>query len=110
FGRFALPLRGIVFILGSVFIFSRANVGAPAAAGVNHFASFTLLLTATFGYAAGWNPYAADYSRYLPPATSRRAVGFWAAMGVFISCVVIELAGAGLATVSGTKWGLTDIP
>src|SRR5207249_4482497 len=37
-------------------------------------------------------------------------VGFWAAMGVFVSCVVIELAGAALATVAGTKWGPTDIP
>src|SRR5256884_5508588 len=37
-------------------------------------------------------------------------VGFWAAAGVFVSCVVIELAGAALATVSGTKWGPTDIP
>ena len=110
FERFALPLLGIVFILATVFIFSHANVGAGAAPGVNHFASFTLLLTATFGYAAGWNPYAADYTRYLPPTTSRQAVGLWAAMGVFISCVVIELAGAALATVSGTKWGLTDIP
>ena len=110
FERFALPLLGIVFILATVFIFSRANVGAGAAPGVNHFASFTLLLTATFGYAAGWNPYAADYTRYLPPTTSRRAVGFWAAMGVFLSCVVIELAGAALATVGGTKWGATDIP
>jgi len=110
FERFALPLLGVVFILATVFIFSHANVGAAAAPGVNHFASFTLLLTATFGYAAGWNPYAADYTRYLPPTTSRQAVGFWAAMGVFVSCVVIELAGAALATVAGTKWGPTDIP
>ena len=110
FERFALPLLGVVFILATVFIFSHANVGAGAAAGTNHFASFTLLLTATFGYAAGWNPYAADYTRYLPPTVNRQAVGLWAAAGVFISCVVIELAGAALATVSGTKWGPTDIP
>src|SRR2546429_6436617 len=69
-----------------------------------------LLFTATFGYAAGWNPYAADYTRYLPPTVNRTMVGFWAAAGVFVSCVVIELAGAALATVSGTRWGPTDIP
>ena len=110
FERYALPLLGIVFILATVFIFSHANVGAGAAAGTNHFAAFTLLLTATFGYAAGWNPYAADYTRYMAPTVDRRAVGLWAAAGVFISCVVIELAGAALATVSGTKWGPNDIP
>src|SRR6185369_9635558 len=34
---------------------------------------------AAFGYAAGWNPYASDYTRYLPPDTNRRATGLWAA-------------------------------
>src|SRR5256885_1044456 len=77
---------------------------------VGEFGGFMLLFTATFGYAAGWNPYAADYTRYLPPTVNRAMVGFWAAAGVFVSCVVIELAGAALATVSGTKWGPTDIP
>jgi NCS1 family nucleobase:cation symporter-1 len=114
FERWALPLLGIVFALATIFIFTKANFGAPvntkAPVFVGEFGSFTLLFTATFGYAAGWNPYAADYTRYLPPTTNRTMVGFWAAMGVFVSCVVIELAGAALATVAGTKWGPTDIP
>ncbi|TMG23585.1 MAG: cytosine permease, partial [Chloroflexi bacterium] len=110
----ALPLLGIVFALATIFIFTKANVGfgvnTKAPVFVGEFGSFTLLFTATFGYAAGWNPYAADYTRYLPPTTNRTMVGLWAAMGVFVSCVVIELAGAALATVAGTKWGPTDIP
>ena len=110
FERFALPLLGIVFLAATFVIFTHANFGAAAAPGISHFGSFTLLLTATFGYAAGWNPYAADYTRYLPPTVNRQQVGMWAAAGVFISCVVIELAGAALATVAGTKWGPTDIP
>src|SRR5207249_4977787 len=108
------PKFGVVFALATIFIFTKANVGmgvnTKAPVFVGEFGSFTLLFTATFGYAAGWNPYAADYTRYLPPTTNRTMVGFWAAMGVFVSCVVIELAGAALATVAGTKWGLTDIP
>ncbi|TME21048.1 MAG: cytosine permease [Chloroflexi bacterium] len=112
FERWALPLLGIVFALATIFIFSKANVGfaAKPIPVVGEFGGFMLLFTATFGYAAGWNPYAADYTRYLPPTVNRNMVGFWAAMGVFVSCVVIELAGAALATVSGTKWGPTDIP
>jgi NCS1 nucleoside transporter family len=112
FERWALPLLGIVFALATIFIFTKANVGfaAKPIPVVGEFGGFMLLFTATFGYAAGWNPYAADYTRYLPPTVNRTAVGFWAAMGVFVSCVVIELAGAALATVSGTKWGPTDIP
>ena len=41
-------------------------------------AGFLLTVGATFGYAAGWNPYATDYTRYLPPDASPKAVG-WAA-------------------------------
>jgi len=110
FERWSLPLLGIVFALATISIFSHANFGVAANPGpIGHFGAFTLLFTATFGYAAGWNPYAADYTRYLPPTTNRMMVG-WAGLGVFVSCVVLELAGAALATVSGTKWGPTDIP
>jgi nucleobase:cation symporter-1, NCS1 family len=105
FERWALPLLGIVFALACVFIFTKANYGVAAnPGGLGHFGAFTLLFTATFGYAAGWNPYAADYTRYLPPTTDRRMVGFWAGMGVFVSCVILELAGAALATIPGTKF------
>ena len=114
FERWALPLLGVVFALATLFIFTKANVGiavnSKAAGFAGEFGSFTLLFTAVFGYAAGWNPYAADYTRYLPPTTDRRAVGLWAGAGVFVSCVILELAGAALATVSGTKWGPNDIP
>jgi nucleobase:cation symporter-1, NCS1 family len=112
FERWALPLLGVVFAIATIYIFTKANFAHPAKPipVVGEFGGFTLLFTATFGYAAGWNPYAADYTRYQPPTANRRMVGFWAAMGVFVSCVVIETAGAALATVSGTKWGLTDIP
>src|SRR6266852_5677233 len=111
FERWALPLLGIVFAVAVVFIFSKANYGVAANPGpVGHFGAFTLLFTATFGYAAGWNPYAADYTRYLPPTTDRRSVSLCAGLGVFVSCVILELAGAALATVAGTKWGPTDIP
>jgi NCS1 nucleoside transporter family len=112
FERWSLPLLGVVFAIACFFIFSHANYGVAASPipGVGHFGGWMLLFTATFGYAAGWNPYAADYTRYLPPTTNRMMVGFWAGAGVFVSCVILELAGAALATVSGTKWGLTDIP
>jgi purine-cytosine permease-like protein len=101
-----------VFAIATIFIFTKANfaTGAKPIPVVGEFGGFTLLLTATFGYAAGWNPYAADYTRYQPPTANRNMVGLWAALGVFVSCVVIETAGAALATVAGTKWGPTDIP
>jgi NCS1 nucleoside transporter family len=111
FERWALPLLGIVFAVACVFIFAKANYGVAANPGpIGHFGAFMLLFVAVFGYAAGWNPYAADYTRYLPPTVDRKMVGLWAGLGVFISCVVLELAGAALAAVPGTKWGPNDIP
>ena len=115
FERWSLPLLGIVFAAACLFIFSKASYGiafnpkAPLAFGGDSGGWF-LAFTAAFGYAAGWNPYAADYTRYMPPNTDRRMVGLWAGFGVFISCIVLELAGAALATVAGTKWGPNDIP
>src|SRR5207237_530056 len=54
---------------------------------------------------AGWNPSASDYTRYLPPQVSRRAVALWAALGVFVSCVVLETVGAASATIGGAALG-----
>jgi purine-cytosine permease-like protein len=70
------------------------------------------MLTAgtALGYAVGWNPYASDYTRYQRPDVNRTMVGFWAGFGVFLSCIVLEMMGAALATAAGTKWGPNDIP
>lgn len=107
FERWALPLLGIVFAVACISIFAHGNYSySPQSVPGGWFLAFT----AAFGYAVGWNPFAADYTRYLHPSVDRKMVGFWAGFGVFLSCVVLELAGAVLVTVAGTKWGPTDIP
>ena len=107
FERLALPLLGTVFIIACFFIFIHGDYGFSQQSIPG---GWLLAFTAAFGYAVGWNPFAADYTRYLPPTTNRMMVGLWAGFGVFLSCVVLELAGAVLVTVAGTKWGATDIP
>jgi purine-cytosine permease-like protein len=107
FERWALPLLGTVFIIACFFVFIHGNYGFSATPVPG---AWFLAFTAAFGYAVGWNPFAADYTRYLPPNTDRKMVGFWAGSGVFLSCIVLELAGAVLVTVAGTKWGTADIP
>jgi NCS1 nucleoside transporter family len=107
FERWALPLLGTVFIIACFFIFIHGDYGFSGSPAPG---AWFLAFTAAFGYAVGWNPFAADYTRYMSPNTDRRMVGFWAGSGVFVSCIVLELAGAVLVTVSGTKWGTSDIP
>jgi purine-cytosine permease-like protein len=115
FERYALIPLGLIFGLACLFIFAHANLSqpfspsAPLSAG-GDLGAFILTTAAAFGYAAGWNPYAADFSRYLPPTTSLFSTGFWAGLGIFISCVLLELAGAALVTVAGTTWAPTSSP
>jgi nucleobase:cation symporter-1, NCS1 family len=87
----------VIFLIASVVIVGKSHPGAHIA-GVP--GGFLITFGASFGYAAGWNPYASDYTRYLPKSTNRRATGLWAGLGVFISCVVLEIAGAAAATIT----------
>ena len=101
FERMAFPFLVVVFAIASVVIISKANTGAPATPGFpGGFGGWLVTFGAAFGYAAGWNPFASDYTRYLPPDTNRRATGLWAGLGVFISCVVLEVVGAAAATIT----------
>ncbi|MGH7862986.1 MAG: purine-cytosine permease family protein [Candidatus Dormibacteraceae bacterium] len=104
--RYAFIPLAIVFALACGFIFAHANFAygpRPPASG-GQIGAFILTAAAAFGYACGWNPYASDYTRYLPASCSRLMTGVWAGLGVFVSCTVMEVAGAALVTVAGTKW------
>jgi NCS1 nucleoside transporter family len=98
FERYAFPLLAIAFLLASVIMLAKAHPGAVA--GGSGLGGFLLTVGAAFGYAAGWNPYAADYTRYLRPDVSRVATGLWAGLGVFVSCVILEVVGAASATIA----------
>ena len=99
FERYAFPILAIIFLVAVCWIFAKSSPGAPSHGG--GIGGFLLTLGAAFGYAVGWNPYASDYTRYFPPATSKLAIAFWAGLGVFVSCVLLEVAGAASATVTG---------
>jgi len=112
FERYATIVLGIVFLLATVFALSAGHLGASSAGkpGAVSFATITLTMSAAFGYAAGWNPYASDYTRYLPAGASRRATGWAAALGNFVSCTVLMAAGAAAATiVDFSKGSPTDL-
>jgi NCS1 family nucleobase:cation symporter-1 len=97
FERWAFPFLVVIFAIASVVIVSKAHPGAHAGSVPG---GFLITFGAAFGYAAGWNPYASDYTRYLPKDTNRRATGLWAGLGVFLSCVALEVVGAAAATIT----------
>jgi NCS1 nucleoside transporter family len=105
FEKVVFPYLAIVFGLATLIILSKTNPGV----GFNAHAivpfggasgAFIIAVVASFGYAIGWNPFASDYSRYLPKNSSSWRVGLAAGLGVFISCAVLEVAGAGAATIA----------
>lgn len=101
FERYATYILGAIFLVAIIYVFAASHVNAPVKGGGFSFAGFTLAAGAVFGYVAGWNPYSADYSRYLPATTRRRTVGLAAGLGMFISCTVLMAAGAAAATIVG---------
>jgi nucleobase:cation symporter-1, NCS1 family len=108
FERWVFPYLALVFAVATIVTLTKAHFGngfndkAPVAAGGSS-AAFILALVIAFSYAIGWNPYASDYTRYLPRTVSRLKVGLAAGAGVFVSCAVLEIAGAASATLGGAN-------
>ena len=105
FERYASYILGAIFLVATITIFLHADFGLVQKGGNFSIAGFTLAAGAAFGYAAGWNPYASDYSRYLPASTKSSTIAWAAGLGNFISCVVLMAAGAAAATIAGFNPG-----
>jgi len=105
FERYAFPVLAVIFVIATIVILSKSHPGAAAHPIPG---AFLLATGAAFGYAVGWNPYAADYSRYFKPDTSRTAIALWSGLGLFLSCVILEVAGAGSATATSVGASLGD--
>lgn len=97
FEKVVFPLLVVAFALGAIWTFKDAHYG-----GTGHAipGGFLITLGATFGYAAGWNPYASDYTRYFAPKTSKAATAWWSGIGVALSCIALEIVGAASATIA----------
>jgi len=95
FERYAFPILTVIFLIAAGVIFSKTQTGAS-----HHTipGAFLLAFGASFGYAVGWNPYAADYTRYFKPDTNRAAIAWWSGLGLFLSCALLEIVGAAVGT------------
>jgi nucleobase:cation symporter-1, NCS1 family len=102
FERYAFPVLVIIFVIASVVMLSKGHPGAKHSTIPG---AFLIELGATFGYAVGWNPYASDYTRYLKPDTSKKAIALWSGLGLFLSCVLLETVGAAAGTIPSVAAG-----
>ena len=100
FERWSFPVLAVIFAVASVVILTKSHFGAPAVdGGVGGLGGFLLTVGTAFGYAAGWTPYAADYTRYLPATVSTARTGLFASLGLFLSCAILEIVGAASVTI-----------
>ena len=95
FERYAFPVLVVIFVMASVWTLAK---GHPGAAHQTIPGAFLIEIGATFGYAVGWNPYAADYTRYFKPDADKAAIAWWSGLGVLLSCVLLETVGAAAGT------------
>jgi NCS1 nucleoside transporter family len=100
FERYAAPVLAVIFAIACIITFAKADFGSTAHASGAGIGGFLIIVGATFGYAAGWNPYAADYTRYLPANSSPARTGLFAGLGVFLSCFILEVAGAASVSIA----------
>jgi NCS1 nucleoside transporter family len=106
FEKYSFPVLAVIFLGAAIAIFMHADLGAPVGAGgVGGMGGFLLTVGTSFGYAAGWTPYAADYTRYLPSTVSTARTGLFASTGLFISCFVLEVVGAASVTTGEANLG-----
>jgi len=98
FERYAFPVLTILFVIAAIVVLTKAHPSMHAQPGPPTVGGFLITVGAAFGYACGWNPYASDYTRYLAPETRRAPIALFAGLGVFLSCVLLEIAGAAVVT------------
>ncbi len=101
FERWSFPVLAVIFAVASVVILTQIALRCTGGrrGGVGGLGGFLLTVGTAFGYAAGWTPYAADYTRYLPATVSTARTGLFASLGLFLSCTILEIVGAASVTI-----------
>ncbi|MER6286654.1 purine-cytosine permease family protein [Streptomyces sviceus] len=101
FEKYAFPALAVIFLLAGVWTFKDADLGGGGTGG--GIGGFLLAFSAAWGYAAGWNPYASDYSRYLPRTANKVKTVLYPALGLFLSVTLVAVIGAASATIVAPK-------
>ncbi|OPG10124.1 cytosine permease [Streptomyces sp. GKU 895] len=101
FEKYVFPALAVIFLLAGVWTFKDADLGGGGTGG--GIGGFLLAFSAAWGYAAGWNPYASDYARYLPRTANKLKTIVYPAVGLFVSVALVAVIGAASATIVAPK-------
>jgi nucleobase:cation symporter-1, NCS1 family len=111
FERWTFPVLTVIFVVGAVVVLTHSDPSfVPTDGGTGGLGGFLLTVGAVFGYTAGWTPYAADYTRYLPENVSRLATGLAAGVGNALACTVLMIVGAASVSASALAGITSDNP
>ncbi len=111
FERWTFPVLTVIFIVGGVVVLAHSDPSfVPSGGGTGGLGGFLLTVGAVFGYTAGWTPYAADYTRYLPENVSRWATGLAAGVGNALACTVLMIVGAASVSAAAIAGVTSDNP
>ena len=103
-GRYLSVAAVIVFGIFTVLLFTHSGIPHPTTSNLHGGFSEGLFLggiALTFIYAAGYAPYVADYSRYLPADSPVRATAWWSYFGIALSGIWLFILGAYLTSITG---------
>jgi nucleobase:cation symporter-1, NCS1 family len=103
-GRYLSVAAVVVFGILTVLIFTHSGIPHPTTANLHGGFSLGMFLAGialTFIYAAGYAPYIADYSRYMPADSRIRETAWWSYGGIALSGIWLFILGAYLTSVTG---------
>src|SRR5215472_6324230 len=112
FEQWGSIVLGIMFVIITVKIAQIGNFHSAATVhGGAEAGAFVLMATIAAGFVVSWGAYASEYSRYMKPDTSRRAIFSLALAGTALSSVWIEILGLAAAAVAtnGTSAGIRSL-
>src|SRR5690242_592199 len=105
FEKYTVPVTVAIMVLMSVLAWSQPGIvnwsHASSLPPGGHLAMLTLLMTAIgVGWGISWVTWASDYSRFVPPSVSSKAVFWYSYIGMFVPTVWLAILGATLASVT----------
>ena len=101
--RYAWIPMVLIFLTIAIVNVPQATVVTAKSSGLAYLASLLSFGGATYGFAAGWGSYAADYNVKQPETTPAARIFGLTFLGVWLPCVLLESLGVLLTTVPALK-------